>query len=62
MGPARRVVVLRKSLLTHTSRKALEKITLKFIDTTAKQGHGRFQTAEEKSSFLGALKRDKVAE
>lgn len=35
-----------------TKRRALEKIDLKFIDTTSKFGHGRFQTAEEKKSFM----------
>merc|ERR1711894_588503 len=34
MGPKKRVLTLRKSLLTHTKRKALEKINLKFIDTS----------------------------
>jgi len=53
VGPKKRVVVLRKSLITQTSRSALEKITLKFIDTSSKLGHGRFQTADEKSKFYG---------
>lgn len=35
-----------------TSRRALEKIDLKFIDTTSKFGHGRFQTVEEKKAFM----------
>lgn len=35
-----------------TKRRALEKIDLKFIDTTSKFGHGRFQTAEEKKAFM----------
>lgn len=30
----------------------MEKITLKFIDTSSKYGHGRFQTIEEKKTFL----------
>ncbi|CAG8555180.1 11708_t:CDS:2 [Acaulospora colombiana] len=47
-----------KSLITHTKRSALEKISLKFIDTSSKFGHGRFQTAEEKRAFLGTLKKD----
>lgn len=41
-----------QSLLVQTSRRALEKIDLKFIDTTSKFGHGRFQTAEEKKAFM----------
>merc|ERR1711998_153559 len=53
VGPKRRVLTLRKSLFPKQSRKALEKIELKFIDTASKFGHGRFQTAEEKERFFG---------
>lgn len=42
IGPKKRVLVLRKSLLTGTSRRALEKANIKFIDTSSKMGHGRF--------------------
>jgi len=52
-GPKKRVVVLRKSLLPQTTRDALENIELKFIDTSSKFGHGRFQTKEEKDKFMG---------
>jgi hypothetical protein len=39
----------------------LEKVTLKFIDTSSKFGHGRFQTSEEKAKFYGtAVKKAKV--
>ncbi|KAF1775488.1 Ribosomal protein L3, conserved site [Phytophthora cactorum] len=41
------------SLLVHTKRSALEEINLKFIDTSSKFGHGRFQTAEEKAKWMG---------
>ncbi|TNM97336.1 hypothetical protein fugu_015492 [Takifugu bimaculatus] len=58
VGPKKRVLTLRKSLLVHTSRKARETIELKFIDTTSKFGHGRFQTAQEKRAFMGPLKKD----
>jgi len=57
-GPKKRVITLRKSLLNQVSRNALEEVTLKFIDTSSKFGHGRFQTAEEKSKFMGMLKKD----
>ena len=57
-GPKKRALVLRKSLVVHTSRASLEKIKLKFIDTSSKFGHGRFQTCEEKRSFMGSLKKD----
>jgi len=56
VGPKKRVVTLRKSLLKGTSRPALEEIELKFIDTSSKFGHGRFQTKEEKDRFLGVRK------
>jgi large subunit ribosomal protein L3e len=56
MGPKKRVITLRKSLLPQVSRTALEQIDLKFIDTSSKMGHGRFQTTEEKRRFFGVLK------
>merc|ERR1712179_413718 len=59
MGPKKRVLTLRKSLLTHTKKRALEKINLKFIDTSSKFGHGRFQTPQDKAAFMGPLKKDR---
>jgi len=55
-GVKRRAITLRKTLIAQTSRIALEKIQLKFIDTSSKFGHGRYQTSDEKSKFLGPLK------
>merc|ERR1712166_326311 len=55
-GVKKRIITLRKSLLTQTDRRALEKISLKFIDTASKFGHGRFQTIEEKKKSMGPLK------
>jgi len=55
-GVRKRLVTLRKSLLVQASRTALEKIELKFIDTSSKFGHGRFQTTEEKEKFYGIVK------
>jgi len=55
-GVKKRVITLRKTLVPQTSRTSLEKIQLKFIDTSSKLGHGKFQTSEEKSKFLGPLK------
>jgi len=55
-GTKKRVITIRKSLYVHTRRSALEEITLKFIDTSSKWGHGRWQTAEEKLKFLGPKK------
>merc|ERR1711931_96394 len=58
MGPKKRPITLRKSLLKQTSRAAMEAVNLKFIDTTSKMGHGRFQTIEERTAFMGPLKKD----
>ncbi|KAM8824586.1 large ribosomal subunit protein uL3-like [Synchiropus picturatus] len=60
VGVKKRVLTLRKSLIEHTSRKSQEEIELKFIDTTSKFGHGRFQTLQEKRAFMGPLKKDKL--
>jgi len=56
VGTKKRAVTLRKSVFVQTNRNATEEVTLKFIDTSSKFGHGRFQTAEEKAKFLGRLK------
>jgi hypothetical protein len=37
-GIKKRVITIRKSLMVHTSRRDLEKIQLKFIDTSSKFG------------------------
>jgi len=58
VGAKKRVLTLRKSLFPQVSRRATEKVSLKFIDTSSKFGHGRFQTDDEKKGFLGTLKRD----
>jgi len=52
IGPKKRAITLRKSIIPNTSRPGLEKIDLKFIDTSSKFGHGRFQTKDEKEKFL----------
>ncbi|KAK6465465.1 60S ribosomal protein L3 [Scheffersomyces coipomensis] len=57
-GTRKRVVTLRKSLYVDTSRRALEEVNLKWIDTASKFGKGRFQTPAEKHAFLGTLKKD----
>jgi len=58
VGVKKRVLTLRKSCVAQESRRAKEKIALKFIDTSSKFGHGRFQTLEEKHQYLGKLKKD----
>ncbi len=55
-GVKKRVLTLRKSLQTHTSRRALEQTSLKWIDTSSKMGHGQFQTRSEADAFLGPRK------
>jgi len=55
-GTKKRPITLRRTLLPQTSRTALEEIKLKFIDTSSKFGHGRFQTAEEKLKVFGRIK------
>jgi len=57
VGVKKRVITMRKSMQVHTKRSALENINLKFIDTSSKFGHGRFQTFEEKAKWLGPLAR-----
>jgi len=55
-GVKRRLITMRKTLVSQTNRSAQEEITLKFIDTSSKFGHGRFQTADEKKKFMGPMK------
>lgn len=57
-GVKKRIMTLRKSMFVHTSRKALEKVDLKWIDTSSKFGHGSYQTPAEKKQYLGTLKKD----
>jgi len=54
-GSRKRCITLRKALLAPTRRSHLEPLNVKFIDTSSKYGHGRFQTLEEKDKFLGTL-------
>jgi large subunit ribosomal protein L3e len=60
-GVKKRVMTLRKSMFTHTSRRALEKVELKWIDTSSKFGHGVYQTPAEKKQIMGVLKKDLTA-
>lgn len=52
MGPKKRCLTLRKSLQNRKKRIVGENIVLKFIDTSSKWGHGRFQSTDEKKNFL----------
>jgi len=62
IGSKKRAITLRKSLSTKPGKRfAYEKIALKWIDTSSKYGHGRFQTSSEKQAFEGKLKKHIVA-
>nr|AGN29632.1 ribosomal protein L3 [Acartia pacifica] len=59
IGHKKRLLTLRKSLVTLTRKRYTEKVSLKFIDTSSRFGHGRFQTPQDKAAFMGPLKKDK---
>ncbi|OHT16752.1 hypothetical protein TRFO_41603 [Tritrichomonas foetus] len=61
-GCTKRAITLRKTINVNTRRVATEDINLKWIDTSSKFGHGRYQTKEERNKFLGKLKISKAAE
>lgn len=65
-GPVRRLVTLRRRMRGRNLTRAqggdsaeddVEHINLKFIDTSSKFGHGRFQTSEEKAEVLASVGR-----
>jgi len=64
VGVVKRVLTLRKTLVPQVKRAATEKASegLKFIDTSSKFGHGRFQTKAEKDAFFGPMKHGAAAE
>merc|ERR1712178_318499 len=53
VGTKKRGIILRKTLHPRTRRNLTEDVKIKYIDTTSKFGHGRFQTSEEKAKFYG---------
>jgi large subunit ribosomal protein L3e len=55
-GPRKRLITLRRTLHKQARRVCTEEITIKFIDTSSKFGHGRFQTYEEKAKNYGRTK------
>lgn len=55
MGPRKRQVTVRKSLLQPSTSWHALKVDVKFIDTSSKIGHGKYQTLAEKDKFLGPL-------
>lgn len=54
-GSKKRALTLRKSIVPPARRSFIEPLNIRFIDTSSKYGHGRFQTIEEKQKFLGTL-------
>lgn len=58
-GTKKRCVTLRKTIVP--DHKRVEPAALKFIDTSSKFGHGRFQTDAEKTAFLGQRKAQRTA-
>jgi len=55
-GCKKRPITLRKSLRKLYKPRHLEPIELKFVDTSSKMGHGRFQTKADKHKFMGPTK------
>jgi large subunit ribosomal protein L3e len=60
-GPRKRVITLRQTIVQQTKRDAVEEIDVKWIDTSSKFGHGRFQTPAEKAKFMGPRKTKEAA-
>jgi large subunit ribosomal protein L3e len=61
-GATKRTITIRKVINPSTKRIAVEEVSLKWIDTASKFGHGRFQTPEDRRKFVGKLKIAKTAE
>ena len=59
VGIRKRTLMLRKAMFPKTSSGENNAIALKFIDTSSKFGHGRFQTSDDKNKFYGKLKEKK---
>merc|ERR1712048_576514 len=57
-GCKKRPITLRKTLHNPTNSMAKEEVKVKFIDTSSKFGHGRFQTKQEKDEVFGPTKRN----
>merc|ERR1712157_714034 len=61
-GTRKRPITLRKAIIEPSTTAAKEEIKLRFIDTSSKYGHGRFQTSAEKKAWYGKTKKDKILE
>jgi len=62
IGPRKRPITLRKTLTLPSGSGAAEEVDVKFIDTSSKYGNGRFQTSEEKKTYFGPTKKDRLKE
>lgn len=56
VGIRKRTLLLRQSLFPPVLTGETGNINLKFIDTSSKYGHGRFQTRDEKTKYFGKVK------
>lgn len=59
-GLPKRPITLRRTLISPIGSMAKEEIELKWIDTSSKMGHGRFQTKKERLNYTGPLRKDKI--
>jgi large subunit ribosomal protein L3e len=59
VGIRKRTLMLREAMFPKTSEGENNAIALKFIDTSSKFGHGRFQTSDDKKKFYGQKKEKK---
>jgi len=55
-GLRKRTLTLRKAMFAPVLEGVRRNVNLKFIDTSSKFGHGRFQTSDEKAKFYGKRK------
>ena len=56
VGIRKRALILREAMFPKTVSGENSAIALKFIDTSSKFGHGRFQTLDDKNKFFGKMK------
>ena len=56
VGIRKRTLMLREAMFPKTTAGENNPIALKFIDTSSKLGHGRFQTTDDKKKFFGKKK------
>lgn len=56
VGIRKRTLILRQALFPPTFKGENGTLNIKFIDTSSKFGHGRFQTVEDKNKYFGKRK------